>query len=185
MPQRPLEARDAVGGVAPATRARRAADGLRASVRFRAATTDDAPGLVALINDAYLREAWLLPPPRITVEEMLHELQDTGRRAVIADIDGALAGSVRLSRHDGHLYFGLLAVASACQGRGLASLLVAEAERLARECGEAVLRLDCAKELGLPPFYESLGYAVESETPNSYFGHKGPFTLVVMRKALT
>ncbi len=46
------------------------------------------------------------------------------------------------------------------------------------------MRLECAKELGMPPFYASLGYEVVSETADSYFGAKGPFTHVVMKREL-
>ena len=46
------------------------------------------------------------------------------------------------------------------------------------------------KELGLPQYYESLGYDVESETPDSFYDdrqsgrRKGPFTLVILKKDL-
>jgi len=161
---------------------------LRQRLRFRPATRGDADPLAAVINEAYLRETWLLPPPRITLAQLNEVLEDARQRVTIAEINGAIAGCVRLSRHEGQLYFGLLAVAPLWQGRGLAALLIAEAERQAREIGDTELRLDCAKELGLPPFYESLGYKVESETPDSYYDdgqsgrRKGPFTLAVMRK---
>ena len=35
------------------------------------------------------------------------------------------------------------------------------------------MRCDCAKELGLAPFYQSLGYAVEREVPGQYYGRNG------------
>jgi ribosomal protein S18 acetylase RimI-like enzyme len=146
--------------------------------------------LEPLINEAYLRETWLLPPPRITLPQLEDVLSDPEQSVTVAEIDGHPAGTVRLSRHDGDLYFGLLAVSPAWQGRGLASMLIREAERQASELGEITLRLDCAKELGLPHYYERLGYVVESETPNSYYDdrqsgrRKGPFTLVVLKKEL-
>ena len=92
---------------------------------------------------------------------------------------------------DDGAWFGLLATHTVHQGRGLASLLIAEAERVARDGGSASLRLDCAAELGLPPFYASLGYEIETVEPGYYFTNpgpparrKGPITRVVMRKDL-
>jgi predicted N-acetyltransferase YhbS len=180
MPQRSLEARDAV--TAPS--AHRPDAVLRARVSFRPATQNDVNGLVPMINDAYLREAWLLPPPRITEPALQEELRDSRHSMLVAETSGAICGCVRVKFNEDATWFGLLAVTPAWQGRGLASMLVEQAESLARDAGRHTMRLDCAKEIGMPPFYESLGYTVEQETPDSYYGIKGPFTLVVMKKEL-
>ncbi|MDP9238332.1 MAG: GNAT family N-acetyltransferase [Chloroflexota bacterium] len=140
--------------------------------------------LVPMINDAYLPEAWLLPPPRITELVLREELRDSDQSLVAGEIDGVTCGCVRVRFRDDGAWFGLLAVASPWQGRGLASMLVERAESLAGDAGCHTMRLDCAKEVGMPPFYESLGYAVERETAGSYYGDKGPFTLVIMKKDL-
>ena len=140
------------------------------------------PAVVQLINQAYQRETWLLPGPRMDEPRLYEELHDAATTLILAEIDDALAGGVRL-REDG-AYFGLLAVAPHAQGNGLASMLVvrAEAEAIAR--GRDVLHMDCAKELGLPAFYESLGYVVDSEELGTRWGSLQPFTLVLMSKAL-
>jgi len=179
MPQRPLQERDAV-----APRAKQPDAAVAARVRFRVGGDADVPAVVPLINEAYLREAWLLPPPRTTVADLGEELRAPGAALLIAEIDGALAGCARIKQRERDTYFGLLAVATAQQGRGLASLIVARIEEMARAAGSEAVRLDCAKENNLVPLYESMGYSVEREEPGSYYGTKGPITVSHMKKDL-
>ena len=164
--------------------AKRPADAFAATVSFRVATAADVPALVPMINETYLRAAWLLPAPRATAELLTGEVADTATRVIVAEVQAALAGCVRVRLHGDGAWFGLLAAALSFQGRGLASLLIAEAEALARLEGCDSMRLDCAEELGLPPYYASLGYDIESREENAYFKHKGPITRIVMNKAL-
>ncbi len=110
MPQRPIQARDAV--VAPP--ARRPDALLRARIAFRPATPADVPALVKMINDAYLRESWLLPGPRIDTKQMAEGLQDSRKHVIVAELDG----SVRVTFRADGAWFGLLAVAPAQQDRG-------------------------------------------------------------------
>ncbi len=168
----------------PAPAAKRPADSFAATLSFRVATAADVAALVPMINEAYLREAWLLPAPRTTADLLSGEIADAATRVIVAEAQGALAGCVRVRLHGDDAWFGLLAAALPFQGRGLASLLVAEAETLARREGCASMRLDCAEELGLPPYYASLGYDIESREENAHFKHKGPITRIVMHKAL-
>jgi ribosomal protein S18 acetylase RimI-like enzyme len=176
MSQRSLEARE------PVARAKRADEAFAAGVRFRLGGADDVPTATAVINAAYLREAWLLPPPRITEAGLYEELRDG--ELLIAEIGGEIAGCIRFRRREQDAYFGLLAVAKAHQGRGLAALLVQRVEDAARASGLPAVRLDCAKENNLVPLYESMGYRLEREVPNSYYGHKGPITVSYMVKHL-
>jgi GNAT superfamily N-acetyltransferase len=179
MPQRPLEERDAV-----APRAKQPDAALAARVRFRVGGDADVPAVVPLINEAYLREAWLLPPPRTTVGDLRDELRVPGAALLIAELDGALAGCARIKRREHDTYFGLLAVAKAQQGRGLASLIVAQIEEMARVAGSDTVRLDCAKKNNLVPLYESMGYVLEREEPGAYYGAKGPITVSHLKKDL-
>jgi len=178
MSQRSLEARDAVA------RAKQPDAAFAAGVRFRRAVPADVPAATAVINDAYLREAWLLPPPRITEEGLAHEMRDPDVELLIAEFCGEIAGCVRYRRREQDTHFGMLAVAPSYQGRGLASLLVGRVEDDARAAGSPAVRLDCAKENNLVPLYESMGYSVEREVPDSYYGHKGPITVSYMVKHL-
>jgi ribosomal protein S18 acetylase RimI-like enzyme len=179
MPQRALEVGDAV-----APRAKRPDTAFATRVRFRTGDGGDVPTATAVINEAYLREAWLLPPPRITEDRLREEMGDPGAALVIAEVDGELAGCVRLRHRERDTYFGLLAVATSHQGRGLASMLVGRVEEMARDAGSPAVRLDCAKENNLVPLYESMGYRVEREVPDSYYGTKGPITVSYMAKEL-
>ncbi|HEY8171836.1 MAG TPA: GNAT family N-acetyltransferase [Dehalococcoidia bacterium] len=167
-------------------RARRAAPDFAAKLTFRFATDEDVAALVPMINEAYMREAWLLPSPRVTAEWLGDDLADSRHRVIIAEHDGVLAGSVRVQWDlDDGAWFGLLATSIAYQGRGVAPSLVAEAERIGREAGAGIMRLDCAEELGLPPYYESLGYEIESVEPEFYLSPgRGPITRVVLKKEL-
>jgi tRNA threonylcarbamoyladenosine biosynthesis protein TsaE len=156
---------------------------LRQTTTFREARADEAAELAALINEAYLREAWLLPAPRTTEADVLKLIADPSVHVIVAEVEGTRAGTITVWLAD-EPDFGLFAVAPAFQGRGLASLLVGEAETATREAGFAQLRLDCAKELGLPPFYEALGYRVVREVPRALMNGKGPVTRVDMVKDL-
>jgi len=172
----------------PAFVARPADPAFAARVRFRFAEHVEAGALAGIINEAYLREAWLLPPPRTTESELRRDLERPAYRLIVAEVEGEPAGTVAVSlaEHDDHgPEFGMLAVAPRFQGAGLAALLVAEAERLAREGGFTTMTLECAKELGLPPFYESLGYSTVREDIGYYLGSDRPIARVTMRKDLT
>jgi ribosomal protein S18 acetylase RimI-like enzyme len=178
MSQRSLEARDAVA------RAKQPDAAFIAGVRFRRAVPADVPAVTAVINDAYLREAWLLPPPRITEQGLAEEMRDPEVELLIAEFGGEIAGCVRFRHREQDTHFGMLAVAPSHQGHGLASLLVGQVEDGARAAGSPAVRLDCAKENNLVPLYESMGYRLEREAPNSYYGHKGPITVSYMVKHL-
>ncbi|MET9877467.1 GNAT family N-acetyltransferase [Actinacidiphila glaucinigra] len=109
---------------------------------FRTATREDVPALVALIESAYRGESsrtgW-------TTEADLLEGQRTdpagvaavveGERSLILAVesDGAVVACCQLENRGGHAYFGMFAVRPALQGGGLGKLVLAEAERRARE----------------------------------------------------
>jgi ribosomal protein S18 acetylase RimI-like enzyme len=62
-------------------------------------------------------------------------------RVIVAEAGGSLVGCV-LAAHQGEsLYLGRLAVRPECRGHGIASRLLAEAERYARATGVAALTL--------------------------------------------
>ena len=167
-----------------APQARQPDDYVRSGVTFRLAVLADVEALVPIINEAYMREAWLLPPPRTTQEELAADLALAEFRLMVAELDGELVGSIGVWLRDEGPFFGLFAVAPAFQGRGLASILVGQAEQVARDAGFSCMRLECAKELGLPPYYESLGYHIEREEVGIFLGSVEPITLTVMKKDL-
>lgn len=169
-------------------RARSADPAFAASVAFRLATHADVATLVPMINEAYMRESWLLPPPRTDIPSLHEDLDQAATSLIVAEVAGTIAGSIALHDRADYAYFGMLAVSTAHQGRGLAGMLIAEAERRARAARRTTMRCDCAKELGLAPFYQSLGYTITAEVPGQYYGRngvkKGPITRVDLVKDL-
>ena len=165
MPQRPLEARRAV---APA-RAKQPEASLLARVVVRNATGADVPALVRLINDAYRPiDWWLFERPRVRDEaDYRDELERTGGTSIIAELDGrAVAHTVLWLHRDGAwpgAWIGMFATAPQMQGRGIATMLMDEAERRARGAGFDRLQLGCIRENGLQDYYESLGFTVDRE----------------------
>ncbi|MBF6599539.1 MAG: GNAT family N-acetyltransferase [Dehalococcoidia bacterium] len=180
MPQRPIEARRTVGA------SHRTPDAAtRAGVRIREATPGDVPALVTLINAAYKPvDWWLFEQLRTDGEELLDALADPDGTLIVAEMDGALAGHLALWLRPDEAHFGLLATGPAFQGRGIAPLLIAEAERRARDAGYHALGLGCIRENGLPAYYESLGYRVTQESPSRLWDARQEFTYVEMAKDL-
>ncbi len=180
MPQRPLEARRTVGG------AHRTADAaLRDAMILRTATEADVPALVELINAAYQPvDWWLFGQYRTDAEELRDALHDPDGQLIVAEVDGILAGHLVLWLRPDEAHFGLLATDVGHEGRGIAPLLIAEAERCARGAGYANIGLGCIAENGLPAYYASLGYEVVSESRGQLWDAKQEFTYVQMSKSL-
>src|SRR5258708_16458612 len=93
---------------------------------------------------------WLKPPPRQLLESYWKGVVlIPERRLVVGRLDGAIAGSVLLSRaprnNEAQAFAGTVSalfVAPWARGRGIGRGLVGELEREARELGLAVLNLD-------------------------------------------
>jgi ribosomal protein S18 acetylase RimI-like enzyme len=89
---------------------------------------------------------------------------DAGERVVLGAMeDGALVGTVTLlldlppnQPHRGEIAKMMTRVRS--RGRGIATSLMREAERIAQEHGKFLLTLDTAADEGAGPFYEKLGF---------------------------
>ena len=138
-------------------------------IRFRDATADDVPALVALVTSAYRgdvsRQGWtteadLLDGPRIAPEVLLRDIARARSRVVVAERAGALLACAHLAEEDGAGYFGMFSVRPDLQGAGLGKRLLAETERIAREdWGLPAMRMtviDLRDEL--IAFYERRGY---------------------------
>jgi predicted N-acetyltransferase YhbS len=175
MPQRSIQARDAVAG---------------AAITVRPATPADVDALLAVINPAYKRADGHIFPhaTRVDREDLLGAIA-SGHLAV-AEIDGAIAGSIEFDTSANPAHFGPLATAIEYQRRGVARALIAHAEAAAREAGGTVMRLEAIREVGWIPFYEALGYVAVRETPGdvwtdgSNWGAVRPWTMVEMEKRL-
>lgn len=124
---------------------------------FREIRDADLDALVALWEACGLTRPWNPPHRDIAL------LRESGHGALLlAEDDGALAGSVMVG-HDGHrgwLYY--LAVAPERQGTGLGRTLVAAAEAWLEARGvRKVNLLFRAENARVRGFYEAIGYEEE------------------------
>ncbi|NDU75553.1 GNAT family N-acetyltransferase [Actinomadura sp. DSM 109109] len=109
---------------------------------LRAATADDVPALVALVESAYrgdssragwTTEADLLDGRRTDPEAVAAIVRDPNAIMLVAEAEGALLACCQLEDRGGHAYFGMFAVSPSEQGGGVGRRVLAEAERWARE----------------------------------------------------
>lgn len=143
-----------------------------------------------MINEAFSREEWLIPGPRITRAELVEEVTVDTVTLLVAEVSGRLTGCVHLrERPSGGKVtaspeLGLLAVAPCAQGRGFGPALVREAEDHAHRRGSSEVFLRCARELGMESYYEALGYETVGVAWGRHLGSTRPFHLVTMSKSL-
>jgi GNAT superfamily N-acetyltransferase len=192
MPQRSLEARRAL---APA-RAKEPDATLAARIIVRDATDPDVPAIVRLVNDAYRPvDWWIFERARVRDEaEYRDEVETKGGHGVVVEFDGAPVAHAAMwfdpAWSPGTAWVGMFATAPHMQGRGIGTILMREAERRARGAGFDRLRLDCVRENGMPAYYESLGFGVDSEERRRGLPHveqrdaAAEWTLVNMSKEL-
>jgi ribosomal protein S18 acetylase RimI-like enzyme len=109
---------------------------------FRDATDADVDALVALIESAYrgdtsrvgwTTEADILEGQRTDPEGVLQVIKSPDSRLLTVEQDGRIVACCQLQHRGDHTYFGMFAVSPTLQGAGLGKLVIAEAERLARE----------------------------------------------------
>ncbi|MEU6668381.1 GNAT family N-acetyltransferase [Streptomyces sp. NPDC046727] len=109
---------------------------------FRDATDADVDALVALIESAYrgdssrtgwTTEADILEGQRTDPQGVLEVIKAPRSRLLTVEQDGRIVACCQLEDRTDHAYFGMFAVSPAMQGAGLGKVVMAEAERLARE----------------------------------------------------
>ncbi|OQQ14574.1 GNAT family N-acetyltransferase [Streptomyces sp. M41(2017)] len=109
---------------------------------FRDAADGDVDVLVALIESAYrgdssragwTTEADILEGQRIDPEGVLDVVKSPDSRLLTVERDGTVVACCQLQHRGDHAYFGMFAVSPALQGGGLGKVIIAEAERTARE----------------------------------------------------
>ncbi|MGW7404959.1 GNAT family N-acetyltransferase [Streptomyces sp. NPDC054833] len=109
---------------------------------FRDATDADVDVLVALIESAYrgdtsrvgwTTEADILEGQRTDPEGVLQVIKSPDSRLLTVERDGRIVACCQLQHRGDHTYFGMFAVSPTLQGAGLGKVVIAEAERLARE----------------------------------------------------
>ncbi|MBW8822859.1 MAG: GNAT family N-acetyltransferase [Xanthomonadales bacterium] len=139
------------------------------AIQFRAADSRDIPALVELVTSAYrgddsragwTTEADLLDGMRIDGERIQADLDRERSRIVIAERDGEMLACAHVMDEEGAGYFGMFSVRPNLQGGGIGKVMLAEAERTAREDWSLpVMRMtviDSRDEL--IAFYERRGY---------------------------
>jgi ribosomal protein S18 acetylase RimI-like enzyme len=112
------------------------------ALRFRAATAADVPMLVELVTSAYrgdssrvgwTTEADLLDGNRIDPDVLREDIERPRSRVILAERDGRTLACAHVAEEDGAGYFGMFSVVPGLQGGGIGSVVLAEAERVARE----------------------------------------------------
>jgi GNAT superfamily N-acetyltransferase len=154
------------------------------NVAIREAVGGDVPGLVRLINAAFIVEQFVFDGDRVNAEETRAFMQSG--RFLLAEDSAGLAGCVYLEIRKDRGYLGLLAVDPARQGTGLGRKLVAAAENyfLAEGCCAVDLRV-ISQRTPLPPFYRHLGYIETGPAPFApSLQTKVPGHYIVMSKPL-
>jgi ribosomal protein S18 acetylase RimI-like enzyme len=170
---------------------------------FRPAREADAPALLPLIRRAYRGEAsragWtteadLLADGRIEMPELLNKISGPQSLVIAVESGGALVACCELAhRGEGLTYFGLFAVEPTLQARGLGRLVLAEAERVARERWHSVVMemTVIGQRSELLSWYERRGYLLTGERrpfPYDELGPGGPLRydlyFAVLRKPL-
>jgi ribosomal protein S18 acetylase RimI-like enzyme len=128
-----------------------------AEIRMRIAADADRARLIPMINAAFSIEEFL--DGTRTDEERLAVAMEKGSILMAEDRDGKLLGSIYMESRGKQGYLGMLAVDPAEQGRGLARMLVEEAERRFRNegCEEIeIIVLNLRREL--PAIYHRFGF---------------------------
>lgn len=136
---------------------------------FRLATETDLPALTTLIESAYRgetsREGWtteadLLLGTRVVPEELAGVVANPRGGMLVAEQDGEVVACCQLEARQGHVYFGMFAVRPTLQGAGLGRVVLAEAERRARQdWGAVAMHMTVIKQRDeLIAWYERRGY---------------------------
>ncbi|WP_369029897.1 MULTISPECIES: GNAT family N-acetyltransferase [Streptomyces] len=109
---------------------------------FRDATEADVDTLVELIESAYrgdasragwTTEADILEGQRSDPQIVLGVIKAADSRLLTVEQDGRVVACCQLEHRGDHAYFGMFAVSPTLQGAGLGKVIIAEAERSARE----------------------------------------------------
>ncbi|PZT70083.1 GNAT family N-acetyltransferase [Streptomyces sp. SW4] len=156
-------------------------DTVATGVTFRDAVDADVDDLVALIESAYrgdssragwTTEADILQGQRTDPQGVLEVIESPGSRLLAVERDGRIVACCQLEHRGAHAYFGMFAVSPALQGGGLGKLVLAEAERQARESWGATemhMTVISVRE-DLIAWYERRGYRRTGRTTPFPYG---------------
>ena len=136
---------------------------------FRKAVAADVDAIVALVQSAYRgdasRQGWtteadLLDGQRIDPAGVAEALAASDSAVLLAAIDGELLACCHIERQGDAAYFGMFAVHPPRQGGGVGRLVLAEAERYARQVWQCrAMHMKVIDARGeLMAWYERRGY---------------------------
>ena len=130
----------------------------------RLATPDDAAALAALINDAFIVEAFFKIGDRTDHADVLDHMRN-GQFLVIEQA-GRLMGCVYVSASGERAYLGMLSVDRSSQRQGLGRRLIewAESHAIALGCRFMDMHIVNLRE-ELFPYYRALGYREQGTLP--------------------
>ncbi|HET9066569.1 MAG TPA: GNAT family N-acetyltransferase [Gemmatimonadales bacterium] len=154
----------------------------------RAAGTSDIAEIVRVVNLAYRVEDFFINSDRTDAADVATRLARRGAEILVVDaVDGqGLVAAVYLETRGDLLWFGLLSVDPAAQGRGRARALIEAVERRCRDAGLDLIEIDVVDlREELPAFYARLGF-VECGRRPFHDSHKltRPAEMIVMQKML-
>jgi len=149
--------------------------------QFRHAEAADVERVVALVESAYrgpsgergwTTESALLDGQRTDARAVAELLQRPDCHVLLAEHDGRLLASCHVERQGEAAYFGMFAVDPELQGGGVGRLVLARAERLAREeWGCTDMRMTVIEQRGeLIAWYERRGYRRTGESQPFPYG---------------
>jgi ribosomal protein S18 acetylase RimI-like enzyme len=136
---------------------------------FRDAADADVDALVALIESAYrgessragwTTEADMIQGRRTDPEGVLEVIKSPDGKLLTVEREGRIVACCQLEHRGDHAYFGMFAVSPGLQGGGLGKVVLAEAERQARETwGATQMRMTVISVRDdLIAWYERRGY---------------------------
>jgi ribosomal protein S18 acetylase RimI-like enzyme len=136
---------------------------------FRAATADDVPAIVALVQSAYrgaasragwTTEADLLDGQRTDAAAVAALIDAPASRILLCEQNSTLLATAHLEQQGDVGHFGMFAVRPDRQGAGLGKAVLAEAERIARDVWgcHALQMTVITQRTELIAWYERRGY---------------------------
>jgi GNAT superfamily N-acetyltransferase len=138
---------------------------------IRHAGANEAATVMRIAVEAYETTAWLARMPALTAADVKIFLMRAGNGAFLADVDGVDCGTVSFALDGRVMQLFRLGVLEPHRQRGIGAQLIGAVEEYARKRAAAVVYLQTHRELGLVPYYERLGYAVDDEQPDPAVGH--------------
>lgn len=137
---------------------------------FRFAQAADVAVIVALTQSAYrgdasrvgwTTEADFLDGQRTDAADVAALIKNTKSRMLLAERDGELLACCNIQQQEAACYFGMFSVRPNLQGSGVGRLMLAEAERIARDewaCREMQMTVISVRD-ELIAWYERRGYS--------------------------